>query len=91
MKLKKSGEVSALVQKRDAWVDHLYDCAEETTARCNEEWKKQATFRARTVMEEEPLGQHNLDLKIVRMLRRPNKTWESKRRADHLVPTGYFS
>ena len=39
VKLKKNGEVSALVQKRDAWVDHLYDCAEETTARCNEEWK----------------------------------------------------
>ena len=48
VKLKKNGEVSALVQKRDAWVDHLYDCAEETTARCNEEWKKQApTSRAR--------------------------------------------
>ena len=42
-------------------------------------------------MEGEPLGQHDLDLKIIGMLRRPNKTWESKRRADHLVPTGYFS
>ena len=33
VKLKKNGEVSALVQKRDAWVEHLYDCAEETTER----------------------------------------------------------
>merc|ERR1711897_58765 len=57
----------------------------------DKEWQKQVTSRARTVMEGEPLGQHNLDLKIIRMLLRPNKTWEGKRRADHLVPTGYFS
>ena len=78
VKLKKNGEVCVLVQKRDAWVEHLYDCAEETTARCNEEWKKQATSRARTAMamERDPLGQHNLDLKIIQMLRHPNKTWE---------------
>ena len=74
VKPKKNGEVCVLVQKRDAWVEHLYDCAEETTARCSKEWTKQATSRARAVMEEEPLGQHNLDLKIIRMLRRPNKT-----------------
>ena len=91
VKLKKNGEVSALVQKRDAWVEHLYDCAEETTARCNKEWQKQVTSRARTVMEGELLGQHYLDLKIIQMLCRPNKTWKSKRQADHLVPTGYFS
>ena len=91
VKLKQNGDVSALVQKRDAWVEHLYDCAQVTAARCNEEWQKQVTSRARTVMEGEPLGQHDLDLKIIGMLRRPNKTWESKRRADHLVPTGYFS
>ena len=74
VKPKKNCEVCVLVQKQDAWVEHLYDCAEETTARCSEEWTKQATSRARAVMEEEPLGQHNLDLKIIRMLRRPNKT-----------------
>ena len=91
VKLKQNGDVSALVQKRDAWVEHLYDCAQVTAARCNEEWQKQVTSRARTVMEGEPLGQHDLDLKIIGMLRCPNKTWESKRRADHLIPTGYFS
>ena len=69
----------------------MYDCVQVTAARCNEEWQKKVTSRARTVMEGEPLGQHDLDLKIIGMLRRPNKTWESKRRADHLVPTGYFS
>ena len=74
VKPKKNREVCVLVQKRDAWVERLYDCAEETTARCSKEWTKQATSRARAVMEEEPLGQHNLDLKIIRMLRRPNKT-----------------
>jgi len=88
VKPKTNGKVCVLAQKRDAWVEHLYDCAEETTARCSEEWTKQATSRAKAVMEEEPLGQHNLDLKIIRILLRPNKTWESKRRADHLVPTG---
>merc|ERR1712174_156764 len=85
VKPKKNGEVCVLVQKRDAWVERLYDCADETTSRCSEEWTKQATSRARAVMEEESLGQHNLDLKIIRMLRRPIKTSESKRQADHLV------
>ena len=74
VKLNRNGDVSALVQKQDVWMEHLCDYAEETTARCNEEWQKQVTSRARTVMEGEPLGQHNLYLKIIRMLRRPNKT-----------------
>jgi len=74
VKPKKNGEVCVLVQKRDAWVERLYDCAEETTVRCSEEWIKQATSIARAVMEEELLGQHKLDLKIIRMLQRPNKT-----------------
>merc|ERR1712157_319169 len=42
MKPKKNGEVCVLVQKRDAWVERLYDCVEETTARYSKEWTKQA-------------------------------------------------
>ena len=33
VKPKKNGEVCVLFQKRDAWVEHLYDCAEETRVR----------------------------------------------------------
>ena len=72
----KSGATGAegVVQRRDAWVDHLYDRAAETKARCNDEWKRQAGRRARKAIDGEPVGRHNLNLKIIQTLLYPNKT-----------------
>ncbi|EJK63663.1 hypothetical protein THAOC_15666, partial [Thalassiosira oceanica] len=91
VKYKQNGDVCVLVQKRDEWVEYLYDRAEETKRRCNEEWKRQATARVKTAIEEEPLGQHNLDNKIIGMMRQRNEKWSDRRKAEYMVPAGYFN
>ena len=90
VKLKQNSDVCVLVQRRDAWVDHLYDRAAETKARCNDEWKRQAGRRVRKAIDGEPVGRHNLDLKIIQTLLHPNETWKERREA-YMVPSGFFN
>ena len=91
VKYKQNGDVSVLVQKRDEWVEYLYDRAEKTKLKCSEEWKRQATAMVKTAIEREPLGQHNLDLRIIRMMCQRNRKWSDLRKAEYVVPAGYFN